>query len=41
MTLVEHIVDSYQGTVMIDSALDVGMTFTIQLPLCSGLISEM
>jgi signal transduction histidine kinase len=40
LTLVKHIVDSYHGTIMIESAVDVGTTFTIQLPLCSGVIGD-
>jgi len=36
LKLVKSIVDLYQGTIEIDSLLDIGTTFTIKLLVCSG-----
>ncbi|HRF93836.1 MAG TPA: ATP-binding protein, partial [Aggregatilineales bacterium] len=40
LTLVKNIVDSYKGSIDIESTLNVGTTFTIRLPLCSGLMEN-
>lgn len=36
LKLVKSIVDLYQGSIEINSTVDVGTTFTVKLPACSG-----
>jgi signal transduction histidine kinase len=36
LKLVKNIVDLYQGTIVVDSIVQVGTTFTIKLPACLG-----
>jgi signal transduction histidine kinase len=36
LSIVQRIIDAHKGTIHVESTVDVGSTFTVELPYCSG-----